>query len=105
MTEAGLFEIIESVLKEREGQGAYTTRQKVYDVMSAVDKHRPGTSMSNGEIAKILGRVKAYMPRHGITRCLIELQDLGKIEFAGREVRKGKSKDQRVPVYRVTHDA
>lgn len=105
MSEEALFKIIDDVMDERKEQGKYTVRQRIYDVMNAVETHRPGTSMSNGEIAKILGQLDAYVPRHSITRCLIELQDTGWIELVGRETRLGINKNQAVPVYRVVAGA
>ncbi len=96
MTEAGIFKVIEEVLKKREANDEHRHRDKVHDVLRITK-----ADLSVGEIRDILAGAGATISREAISRSMRELIDDDKAEYVGREYRMGNIKMQSVPCYRV----
>lgn len=98
MSNDNLFRIIEEVMTKRGGTKQHTINQMVYDVTEVANKQ--GHNMSTRDIYLILKKLKASSSRGAINRAMTDLQDEGRVEFVGKEVR-GDIQPMPVPVYRV----
>jgi len=98
-----LFATIEKVMEERAAEGGqHTHTSKILDVFKIVAKKMPEQTLACGDLAILMREIGVTLIRASISRSLIELQDQGEIEYAGKEFRTGKSKSQQVPVYRIS---